>query len=70
MHGPGVSNFTDVYKYLKQLNISSEVNTPKKCADSIVFEKNMKKVEKMKYLGSTILEQTLKELDKSIHNEI
>ena len=70
LHGPGVSNFTDVYKYLKQLNISSEVNTPKKCADSIVFEKNMKKVEKMKYLGSTILEQTLKELDKSIHNEI
>ena len=70
LHGPGVSNFKDVYKYLKQLKISSEVNSPKKCANSVIFKKNMKKVKKMKYLGSRILKKTLNELDKSIHNEI
>ena len=30
----------------------------------------MKKVKKIKYLGSRILKKTLNELDKSIHNEI
>ena len=70
LHGPRVSNFKDVYKYLKQLKISSEVNSPKKCADSVIFKKNMKKVKKMKYLGSRILKKTLNELDKSIYNEI
>ena len=65
-----MSNFKDVYKYLKQLKISSEVNSPKKCANSVIFKKNMKKVKKMKYLGSRILKKTLNELDKSIHNEI
>ena len=30
----------------------------------------MKKVIKMKYIGTTILKKTLNELDKSIHNEI
>ena len=70
LHGPGVSNFKDVYKYLKQLKISSEVNSPKKCANSVIFKKNTKKVKKMKYLGSRILKKTLNELDKSIHNEI
>ena len=70
LHGPRVSNFKDVYKYLKQLKISSEVNSPKKCANSVIFKKNMKKVKKMKYLSSSILKKTLNELDKSIHNEI
>ena len=70
LHGPDVNNFKDVYKYLNRLKISSVVNSPQTCANSIVFKKNMKKVQKMKYLGSTILKKTLNELDKSIHNEI
>ncbi len=70
LHGPDVNNFKDVYKYLSRLKISSVVNSPQTCANSIVFKKNMKKVQKMKYLGSTILKKTLYELDKSIHNEI
>ncbi len=70
LHGPDVNNFKDVYKYLSRLKISSVVNSPQTCANSIVFKKNMKKVQKMKYLGSTILKKTLNELDKSIHNEI
>ena len=70
LHGPNISNFKDVYKYLNQLKISSKVNSPQECANSIIFRKNMKKAKKMKYLGSTILKKTLNELDKSIHNEI
>ena len=70
LHGPNVDNFRDVYKYLNQLEISSSINTPQQCANSIIFKKNMKKAKKMKYLGTTILKKTLNELDKSIHNEI
>ena len=70
LHGPNIDNFRDVYKYLNQLKISSTINTPKQCSNSIIFKKNMKKVKKMKYLGTTILKKTLSELDKSIHNEI
>ena len=70
LHGPNIDNFRDVYKYLNHLKISSTINTPKQCSNSIIFKKNMKKVKKMKYLGTTILKKTLNELDKSIHNEI
>ncbi len=70
LHGPNIDNFKDVYKYLNQLKISSSINSPQQCANSIIFKKNMKKVKKMKYLGTTILKKTLNELDKSIHNEI
>ena len=71
LHGPNIDNFRDVYKYLNQLKISSsKLNSPQQCANSIIFKKNMKKVKKMKYLGTTILKKTLNELDKSIHNEI
>ncbi len=70
LHGPNIDNFKDVYKYLNQLKISSKVNSPRECANSIIFRKNIKKAKKMKYLGTTILKKTLNELDKSIHNEI
>ena len=70
LHGPNIDNFKDVYKYLSQLKISSKVKTPQECANSIIFKKNMKKVKKLKYLGTNILKKTLNELDKSIHNEI
>ena len=70
LHGPGVDNFKDVYKYLRQLKISTQVSSPQKCASSIIFRKNMKKVKKLKNLGTTILKKTLIELNKSIHNEI
>ncbi len=70
LNGPNIDNFKDVYKYLNQLKISSTINSPRQCANSIIFKKNMKKVKKMKFLGTTILKKTLNELDKSIHNEI
>ena len=70
LHGPNIDNFKDVYKYLNQLKISSTINSPQQCANSIIYKKNMKKGKKMKFLGTTILKKTLNELDKSIHNEI
>ncbi len=70
LHGPNIDNFKDVYKYLNQLKISSTINSPQQCANSIIFKKNMKKVKKMKFLSTTILKKTLNELDKSINNEI
>ena len=70
LHGPNVDNFKEVYKYLDSLKISSKVNSVIECANSTIFKKDMKKVKKMEALGRTILKKTLKELDKSINNEI
>ena len=70
LHGPNVDNFKEVYEYLNSLKISSKVNSVIECANSTIFKKNMKKVKKMEALGRTILKKTLKELDKSINNEI
>ena len=70
LHGPNIGNFKEVYKYLNSLNISSKVNTPVEFAKMTSLKKNMKKVGKIKILGKTILKNTIKELDKSINNEI
>ena len=64
LHGPHVNNFKDIYKYLDKLKISSKINSPQECANSIIFEKNMKKVKKKKNLGSTKLKKTINELNK------
>ena len=70
LHGPNVDNFKEVYEYLNSLKISSKVNSVIECANSTIFKKNIRKVKKMETLGRTILKKTLKELDKSINNEI
>jgi len=70
LHGPDVGNFKEVYRYLNSLKISSKIKTPLQCSNSIIFKKNMKKVEMIKLLGKKILKNTLNELNKSIHNEI
>ena len=38
-HGPNVDNFRDVYRLLKSLKISKQINSPKKLATSINFKK-------------------------------
>jgi 3-deoxy-D-manno-octulosonic-acid transferase len=70
LHGPDVGNFKEVYRYLNLLKISYKIKTPLQCSNSVIFKKNMKKVEMMKLLGKKILKNTLNELNKSIHNEI
>ena len=46
LHGPNVDNFKEVYGYLDSLKISSKVNSVMGCANSIIFNKNIKKVKK------------------------
>ena len=70
LHGPNIGNFKEVYKYLKNLKISKKITTPIEFANSNVFKKNMQKVGKINYQGKVILKKTIKELNKSINNEL
>lgn len=69
LHGPDISNFTDIYKLLKSLNVSSTINSPKQLASLIKFKKNNNTGMKIKNIGDKILKKTIKELDKYILNE-
>ena len=69
LHGPNTDNFRDVYKLLKQLNISEKINTPKQLASSIIFTKKKQIGIKIKKIGKKILKKTIKELDNLIDNE-
>ena len=68
-HGPNVDNFKDVYKLLKSLNISKKINTPKQLSSLVSFNKNKNTAKKVKKIGRTILNKTIKELDNLINNE-
>ncbi len=68
-HGPNISNFKDVYKLLKSLNISKQIYTPKELASSITFARNKKTGKKIKNIGEKILKKTIKELDNFIIND-
>ena len=68
-HGPFISNFKDVYKLLKSLNISKKIKTPNKLATSIIFKKNKYTGTRIKNIGDKILKKTIKELDNLINNE-
>ncbi len=69
LHGPNTDNFKDVYKLLKSLNISKKIQSPKKLASSINFNKNKIKGKKIKNIGQNILKKTIKELDYFIIDE-
>ena len=68
-HGPNVDNFRDVYRLLKSLKISKQINSPKKLATSINFKKNKNRGDRIKNIGEKILKKTIKELDYLINNE-
>ncbi len=68
-HGPNVENFKDVYKFLKKLNFSKKIKSPKELASSIIFKKNKYMGIKIKKIGKKILKKTLNELDNLIKNE-
>ncbi len=68
-HGPDTSNFKDVYKLLKSLNISKKINTPTELSSMITFTKNKSRGTKIKNIGEKILKKTIKELDYFINNE-
>ena len=69
LHGPYIENFTEIYKLLNSLKISTKINTSKDFANQVIFKKNMKKVLKIRKLGNVILKKTLKELNRLISYE-
>ena len=69
LHGPNISNFTDIYKLLKSLNVSKTIYSPKQLASLIKFKKNNNTGMEIKNIGDKILKKTIKELDKYILNE-
>ncbi len=69
LHGPNVDNFKDIYKFLKILNVSKKISTPKELASAIIFVKNKSIGIKIKNIGEKILKKTINELDKLINNE-
>ena len=68
-HGPNIKNFPDIFKLLKNLNISKEIRSPKQLASLISFNKKTLGGSKLKKIGRLIQEKTLKELQPFINNE-
>ena len=71
-HGPNVSNFFEIYEYLKTLGITKEINNSDELSLSLIEEfkydnaKNDMIVEKIENYGQNILNNTVKELKKYI----
>ena len=71
-HGPNVSNFGEIYSYLKTLNITKEVRNSDELSLSLVEEmkedsaKNNMISEKIENYGQTILNNVIIELKKYI----
>ena len=70
LHGPFVSNFTDIYNLLKSIKISKKIKTATQLSKEIRFKKNIQSGFRIKNIGEKILKKTIKELDKHIFDEI
>jgi len=73
-HGPNVSNFNEVYEFLKSLNISNKVTTPEELGQLLVEElknnkeKNQDILNKIENYGLNTLNNVLKEIKIYINN--
>ena len=71
-HGPYVSNFTEIYKYLDDLGVSKKVNNSNELSLSLVEKfkdnkpENSKIVEKIETYGQNILNNVTQEIKKYI----
>jgi len=67
-HGPNVSNFDEIYNYLKSLGITKQIHNPEELNQSIGEEferdqnKNNKIIEKIENYGQNILANVIKEI--------
>ena len=74
-HGPYVSNFADIYKFLKDKNISKEIFTVDDLAFNLIedFKSNKKNLNQSKELfdriGETILQKTFKKINYFLNYE-
>ena len=75
LHGPNISNFKEIYNFLKQNKIAQTVNNEQKMISSLtgLFSKKLdsKKMQnKLNLIGQKILENTYKEVKLVLKNEI
>ena len=76
LHGPNISNFTEIYEYLNKIKISTKIHNKKMMIQSLnkifIMKKNSKKIqEKLKNIGKKILNSTYKEVSLIINrNEV
>ena len=72
-HGPYVSNFSEIYDYLKSIDIASEVSTPENLSKFITeefnknFNENPQIIKKIDDYGKNILNNVMKELKEYIN---
>ena len=67
-HGPNVSNFTEIYEYLKSLGVAEQVSSPEELIQSLDEEfkedkaNNNQAIEKIDNYGLNILNNVIKEI--------
>ena len=74
-HGPHVSNFNEVYEYLKSLNITKEINSADELGQALVEELKEKKekndhvIQKIENYGQSIFDNVIEEIKIYISNQ-
>ncbi len=75
LHGPSISNFSDIYKFLKKYNMSKKIvnfQSMHWTLNKYFLKKNNTKNirKKIKIIGQNILKRTYEEINTLIKNEI
>ena len=75
LHGPNISNFKEIYNYLKKKKISTQITNQKKMIYTLdkFFQKKInsnKLQKKLSLIGKKILNTTYKEINLLLNNEI
>ena len=72
LHGPNISNFIEIYKYLHTLGVTKQILSSEDIGVAVIneFEENIKKndtiVKKIENYGQSILNNVTKEIEKYI----
>ena len=69
LHGPNISNFSEIYKFLNKKNLSRKITNQDQLVNNIIrylnIKNNSKKIIKDLYLiGANVLNKTYKEINK------
>jgi 3-deoxy-D-manno-octulosonic-acid transferase len=73
-HGPFISNFLEIYEYLKSLKVTKKINTYEELGESIMYEiknkaeNDTQTKEKLDSYGINILNNVIKEIKIYINN--
>ena len=75
LHGPNVSNFYEIYKFLRKNKMSKKISSQKEIVDILkklfLENKNTKKIQKkLNNIGREILQNTISEIKTFTKNEI